>query len=152
MIKMIELTITDARAIKDDLWYMESLKQDIQIMQREKRNERWIDDTKKDIDRLEKKIRARLPSCSLDDLDEAICHAINKDASMKARHITVDDLPKVPRSTRLPKKINPVTFAKRAARFINRSHHDDCITHIESGRAWDVTTGATPEEFLEVMK
>lgn len=97
------------------------------------------------------------------------------------RIITISDLPKEPRDNTFPKRQNPATLAKKLAKFINRMHakgtpyrdtygksmvnlrwdakrlryirisRDDSIMHIASGKVWDATTGATPEEFMKVI-
>lgn len=114
------------------------------------------------------------------ELEDRVYHTINGYVPENTRHLTVDELPKVridkrngypdwykKPSTRKPRKIAIKTRAKRAAALVNSFQfgqarnsvkrewvdivNDDYITHVATGRVWDASTGATPEEFMDVL-
>lgn len=112
------------------------------------------------------------------DIADIVYHTINGYVPANVRHLTVDELPKIridkrngypdwykKPSTRKPGKLNPKTRAKRAAALVQSFYTEywdsikrewihtggDRITHTATGRVWDITTGATPEEFMEVL-
>ena len=101
------------------------------------------------------------PITDIDSIMDIVYYVLNEPNG--ARHITVDDLPKEPRRA-FSKKIKPDARAKKQSKYIERAqrgkwdaakrewvYSHGSITHIATGKVWNATTGATPDEFMKVM-
>ena len=177
---MLDLTPTDAEQIRFDIWTMNDLKDHIKNTEQNHPGKYNNDILEKEIVTLDERIRRMThlsPDQPISDIYDAVYHVVNAASSVQARHITVADLPNVrkdkrngypnhyKKASKPPGKINPKTRAKRGAALVNKwkvgvwddvkrewkYDEGDSITHIESGRVWDAHTGATPEEFMEVL-
>lgn len=178
---MLNLTPTDAEQIRFDIWSLNDLKDHIKNTEQNHPGKYNNNILEKEIATLDERIRRMTqlsPDQPISDVYDMVYHAVNAASSMQARHITVADLPNVrkdkrngypnhyKKASKPPGKINPKTRAKRAAALVRTMRDgtwdtikrewiypgDDSITHIATGRVWDAHTGATPTEFLEVLR
>lgn len=180
---MIDLTRTEADAIKGDVYTRDILMRDVEFNEHKYPGKYNNTRKKKEIEMLNDRIRRYghiAPDQNIGDIIELVYYTLNM-PQPKTRYLTINDLPKETRETRFPKRQKPEARAKKLAKFINRmrapgvQYRDgegrsmgnmrwdgrkqrhviipryDSITHLASGRVWDASTGATQEEFLEVV-
>jgi len=176
-------TYKEAEAIRYDVWTLKDLKDSIKAIPTTDLGKYNLERNIKRIDTLSDRIlqtmhiNVDIPIDQvIDSIMDKVYYVIN--GSNGARHLTVEDLPRVRTEKRngYPDHYNPApkqpgripkkTKAKRMAAFIKHTMDgswdvnkrewvypgNDSITHIATGKVWDATTGATPEEFMKVMQ
>ena len=175
-------TYKEAEDIRYDAWTLKDLKDSIKAIPTIDVGKYNIERDIKGIDTLSDRIlrtmhiNVDIPiDRVIDSIMDKVYYVIN--GSNGARHITVDELPKVRIDKRngypdhykpapkQPGRIPKKTRSKRMAAFIKHGQdgvwdevkrewidHTGSITHIATGKVWNATTGATPDEFMKVMK